>query len=443
MKCFAPPLPVLDAQEDDQYEMIDEDTEIDEMEEFVADDEDVAVVDEDIEEYIEDEEEPVVADSERVVDDDAGEYYNCEQKMDDAGNVVFNAIYPEDFDTIDFGIDYTMYSERYPFEMQCKVSGEDGGIHFIAMSPKQFWYKLSETGKTRSNERDPSYYMSFYVYGGAKAYCEEILKMSYPKGKYECVSEKEISPQMTESIKKLSEEQEKKLFTDIGDYAHVGEGTTYANMDAEYGAYVYEYEITTKDKELVFDKFYISVVSNNLYYANETYNDRGTVTEWYILNFCVMEAGNEDLYDDYSNAFDVFAQNAVPTEKYMKLSQLYGEEIGESIRAKRAVDPLTIDMLKEYSKEAQSGYKLDNFNTMVMDVLKGMGTQSFTGNNITVRTNSDIKVVFVDEQSGKLFMSPEANEYPGDAFEELVSTGDPAGEPAADSDDVVEADSEE
>ena len=40
-------------------------------------------------------------------------------------------------------------------------------------------------------------------------------------------------------------------------------------------------------------------------------------------------------------------------------------------------------------------------------------------------------------------MSPEANEYPGDAFEELVSTGAPAGEPAADSDDVVEADSEE
>ncbi len=394
-------------------ETIEEELEISEEDAQSAVSDDVAE-----QEIIEEEpEEPAT----RTVNDAKGDYYDISNKTDDADNVILQVITPEDFTNIDFTIDYDVCSTRYPFGMMCVASDEEGGIQFLYMAPKQLWYKLSETGKTRSNERDPSYYMSFYEYGGAKSYIESMLKASYPKGKYECVSEKEISPEVTDSLKSLSDAQTSKLFNDIGDYAHVGDETTYANMDAEFSAYVYEYEITTSDKQLVFDKFYVPIMSNNLYYANEKYNDRGTVTEWYILGFCVMEAGNEDLYEDYEKAFDIFAQNAIPSEMYMKLNQIYGEEIGESIKAKRAVEPMTLETLKDYTKQASNGYELDAFNKSVLDVLGKIGPKSFTDGSTTIHTGSDINTVYVDKEDNKLFVSTEADEYPGDTYTELTA----------------------
>lgn len=386
-----------------------------------------------IEELIDDLEEQAADDegSGRSVNDAKGYYYNIMECKDDAGNVVLNAVYPEDFDTADFSIGYDSYSTRYPFKMQFVASGEEGGVQFLYMSPSQLWYKNSETGKTRSDERDPKYYMSFYKYGGAKEYIENMLKASYPKAKLSCVNESEISATVSENISNLSSKKSKTLFKVDGDYAHVGEGTTYANMDAEYSALVYEYEITTTDKQMVFDKFYVPVISNNLYYANETYNDRGTVTEWYVLGFVVMEAGNEDYYEDYSEAFDMFVMNAIPTENFMKLNQLYSEEILESVKADRAVDPLTEEMLKEYTKQAKSSYKLDDFNEDVMKVLGSTGESIFRGDGTVLHAGKDIKIAFIDKAMGKLFISPEADEYPGDDYTELVGNGNDGEEDSA------------
>ena len=393
---------------------------------------------EETEESNEEEAEEEAEDAPRVVSDANGDYYDYSERLDDAGDVIFEAIYPEDFDNINEYIEYDRFSDRYPIRYQFVASGEDGGIQFVYISPEQYWYKLSETGKTRSNERDPSYYMSFYQYGGAKKYIEDILKASYPKGKYECTNEKEISSLATAGTKELADYKSDKLSFNIGDYAHIGEGTTYANMDSEYSALVYDYEIVTKDKQIVFDRFYVPVIANNLYYANETYNDRGTVTEWYILAFVVMEAGNEDLFDDYSDAFDIFAVNAVPTERFMKINQIYAEEIKESVAAKRAVDPMTEDMLATYSKESESGYSLDEFNKMVLDILNKAGGKIFEAGDTKIRTGKDINVAFLDKEIGKLYVSKDASEYPGDEFTELSLGWENQSE-----DTIVEAASEE
>lgn len=418
---------VVDEEETDEYDDSEEDTDVEDDSEDI---EDEMSEDEDAEE-----------ETERIIKDDNGRYYRVLPQVDDNNNVVFNAVIPEDFTDPVFAIDYEKYSTRYPIGMQCQTGLEDGTLSFIYISPQQMWYKNSETGRTRSNERDPAYYMTFLSYDGPKSYVEAILKESYPKAKFELTDEQEISESALANIEKLSDMKNAELFGDIDDYAHVGEDATYANMDANFSVGVYQYEITMPDKQVVFDKFYVPMISNDLYYASEKYNDRGTVTEWYILAFVCMEAGNEDLFDDYSEDFDVFMANAVPTEKFMYISQLYAEDIVECIDSDKKIVPLTKEMLKGYSRKADDKIKLDDFNKCVYRVLTGSGSNKCYGNNIDVFAPEKYCVAFYSEDNGKLFISSESDEYPGEDYTEIeVSQSD--GDDSMSNDDADDDDSE-
>lgn len=371
---------------------------------------------EEVEEAKQDDEE---IDPNRPIKDDNGRYYNYIAETDDAGNVIFNAVYPEDFDTVDFSVDYGKYSTKYPISMNFVVSGEDNSIRFLYMSPQQLWYKNSETGKSRSNEKDLSYYMSYYTYNGAEGYIEDMLAESYPKAKIELVNKIEPNETEEKAISELSKAKTKSLFKVTDDYAHIGSDTTYANMEAEYSACVYEYEITTTDKQIVFDKFYVPLIANNLYYASDSANDRGTVTEWYMLAFVAVEAGNEDLYDDYADDFDVFVANCVPTDTFMYINQLYGKEVTDAIDSLRSPDALTKELLDDYTKEAKKGIKLNDFNESVMKTLASFGGKTFSSDGTTIYGKPSDAVAFVSADKGKAFISGTEDEYPGSEYKEL------------------------
>lgn len=363
------------------------------------------------------EEEPAA----KAIKDTKGHYYNYVSEADEAGNVVLNVLYPEDFDTVDFAVSYDKFSNRFPLEMTFSASGEDGGVQFLYMSPRQLWHKESETGKSYANNKIADYYMTFYKYDGAKGYIEAMLKESYPKAKIECVNEAEISTKATEGIEALSASKKKDLFERIKyyDYANIGRGTTYAIMEeAEYSANIYEYEITTTDKQVIFDKFYVPVIANKLYYANEDNNDRGNITEWYYLAFAVMEAGNEDLYDDYSADFDVFVDNCVPTETFMKINQQYSDEINTFVAAKRTVEPITNEQLEEYA--SNTSCKLNDFNASVLNVLRAQSGASYANDKVNVNVPDKIKVGFINKDANKIFLSEGADEYPGESYDELT-----------------------
>jgi len=389
-----------------------------------------AQVDESADELVEEKEEEAVepeetqgddtADtSDKTVKDEKGLYYNYAQEKDDAGNVILNVIYPEDFDTVDFTVDYGKYSTKFPISMRFVASDKEESVRFLYMSPQQLWYKNSETGKSRDNERDLSYYMSYYTYEDAKKYIEDMLLESYPKAKINLVSEEEFTPEATAAVETMAKARSKYLFGNIGDYAHIGTDTTYANMDSSYSAMVYQYEITTKDKQMVFDKFYVPVVANNLYYASDKANDRGTVTEWYCLAFFALEAGNEDMFEDYEEDFNVFMTNCVPTETFMYINQLYGRDIVDAIDSNRAADVLTAQMLKEYTDMAKKEIKLNDFNKNVMNVLNATSSNTFTKDAVVIRTSDDFKVAYVDEKDEKAYISESEDDFPGDGYAEL------------------------
>ena len=385
-----------------------------------------------IAEDTEEEEEPEASD--RPVKDDKGTYYDYVEETDDAGNVVFTALVPEDLTKREFYKNYEEYCDRYPFNVNFTASTEDNAVRFTYLSPKRLWYKLSETGKGRSNESDITHYRTYFKYEGDRSYLDPLLQQSYPGAKFEVKNEYDVSEETLSKLEELAKSKNKELFGDIGDYAHIGENTSYANMDYEFSAKVYEYEITLKDKNMLFCKYYVPSMALNLSYANGDTNDRGTITEWYNFAIVCLESGNEDERDDYAEAFDVFIANALPTDLFMFINESYSEEIKKAVAEEGEPEPLDESRLKKYGSLYKSDTKLDDFDSKVMEILRSPGKTTFKGESATVYSSDKTKAAFFDGNKKKVYLTPSRNEYPGDSFEELIGDAPPDADADADAD---------
>ncbi len=374
----------------------------------------------------------------REVKDGKGTYYDYVTEADEAGNVILTTLLPKELSVRELYTDYEVYDDRYPFSVNFTASDEDNAVRFTYLSPKRLWYKVSETGKGRSDEMDMTNYMTYFKYDGDKSYLEPLLKQSYPGAKLEIVNEYDISPMAVSRIEELAKAKNKELFGDIGDYARIGENTTYANMDYESSAKVYEYEITLKDKNILYCKYYIPSMALNLMYANSDSNDRGNITEWYNLAILCLETGNIDDYDDYSEAFDIFIANTIPTDMFMYISESYGKEILKAVEEGTSADPLDKVKLAKYGSEYSAGYEPDEFDAGVLGVLRATTGTSFSGGDVTLYAGKGCKVAYLDKAAGRVFFSPAEDEYPGDEYEELTASDTNSPEDAAEETEETE-----
>lgn len=392
--------------------------------EVAAPEEEIAQTDEQSEEAVEPAPEPEptptpAPESDKKVKDDKGVYYDYVTESDDAGNVIFTALVPEDLKEREFFKDTEGYCDRYPFTMSYTAATPENDVRFTYLSPRKFWYKLSDTGKGRSDERDLTHYMTYFAYENDRSYLEAVLSQSYPGAKFEIVDEYEVSPDVTEKLDELGKAKKKELKGDIGDYAYIGDNTSYMFMNYEVSAKVYEYEITLKDKDMLFCKYYVPSMAHNLTYANGDTDDRGTVTEWYNFALICFETGNEDEFDDYEAAFDVFVDNALPTNLFMFINETYCKDIKKGIADNEDVDPLDKSLLEKIGKGYKPDTKLDDFDAAVMDILRSAGPGCFSDQKVTVYTPESDKIAFYSEEKSKVFLSPEEDEYPGDAYVQL------------------------
>ena len=55
----------------------------------------------------------------------------------------------------------------------------------------------------------------------------------------------------------------------------------------------------------------------------------------------------------------------------------------------------------------------------MLGVLRSAGDVAFSGANDTLYSTKSNKVAFLDKEAGRVFFSPEEDEYPGDEYEEL------------------------
>lgn len=359
---------------------------------------------------------------EKEVKDDAGSYYMCTPEYDAGGNHIFTAVYPEDVAQLSFNLDTEKYSEQFPENIVFTAANADETVTFTYMSPQQLWYKKSDKGHSRTNERDPQYYMSFYKYEDAKTYLEALIKASYPKArKIEMVSETEASGELTQALSDFSDSRKDYFLNDkIGDYAHLGKDTEYAsNGVATFSAEIFEYQITGADKEILYCKYYVPVISNTLLYATESAGDMGSITEWYVLCVCGFETGNDILYEDYQPAFEMFCANAAPTREFFYTNYCYGKEIAESIEAEIEPEPLDDNKLKEYAGKYKADTDLGDIREGICSFLNLYAGKTFSSDDMTISAPDDVAIAYYDKEAGKIFVSPDETEYPGAAYEEL------------------------
>lgn len=356
----------------------------------------------------------------RVVKDTKGSYLRYVTEVDAAENKVFNAVYPEDFTDANFSITYNLFSNRFPMQINFSAEGEDGAVHFAYMSPRQFWQKQSKTAQSFSNNLREDVYMTYYEYTGAQGYVETIIKESYGNVKIKLVSEEEYSPEATEAVKAFAEAENKLLAKRMkhSDYAYIGEDTEYeVQEEYEYSANVYEYVITTSEKKDLYLKFYVPVVANKANYYSEKYSDKGVITEWYCLAFVVMEAGNDEIYDDYRDDFNIFIDNCVPTDTFMKINQLYCDEIDDYISENETVKEVTRKELEEYGAEEE--FEMYEFYALTQNALRSVAGSYFEADDLGLYFSKDAKVAFLSADNGKIYVSEAADEYPGEQYADM------------------------
>lgn len=361
------------------------------------------------------------ATSNREVKDEAGSYYVCVPQADVAGNHVFTAIYPEDINQITFTVDTEVYSTQFPEVIYEVVSNEDNSVRFTYMSSQQLWYQKSEKGNSKSDIIDIDHYMSFYKYEDAQTYIEALIKQGYPKAKkIELVGQSSPSEAVEQSIQALSQKRQDFFQNEkFGDYARMGEDAEYATMGSACSAQIFEYQITDNDKNVIFCKYYVPIVSSDLMYSTEIGGDMGTITEWYPLCVCGFEAGNDFDYEDYVPAFDLFCANAVPSRLFFYTNASYQEVIEKAIAVPADPEPLNETMLKAYGTAYKDDSSIGDVREEIYNFLCSYGSKTFSSADMTIRACDDIAVAFYDKENNKLFVSPDETEYPGDSYIEL------------------------
>lgn len=364
-------------------------------------------------------EEPVVSD--REIKDNDGRYYNVGELRDLAGNVVFTTVYPEDFNELAANINYGIYSTKYPESITYIVGNEDGNVQMTYMSPQHYWYRKSDKGKSRTNERDVYDYMQFLTYKGADGYIDALIKQSYTDIKgFKLIDKEEFSSNITSKLEEVSKDHTMELTGEIGDYAKVASDTVYAAMEAEFESYIYHYQATSRHGNTIYMDFYVPVIANKLGYASEEDADKGEITEWVIPQFVAFEAGNEELYNYYKDAFTMFIYNSKPTEEFLYLCKAYSDELEDDIAKGVESETLSGDKLQSLISGYQSGADLGRFGNGIASFINtNPNTCSvFDGDKVIIGGN-DSKVAFFSEEKEKVFISPTEDEYPGSEYVDL------------------------
>lgn len=406
-----------------------------------------AVEEEPVEEYSEEPaeeivEEPVI--DNREIKDSEGRYYNYGTVTDMAGNVVFSTIYPEDFIENASNINYEIYSTKYPESITYIVGNEDGNVQMTYMSPQHFWYRKSDKGKSRTNERDVFDYMQFLKYDGAQGYIEALIKQSYTDIKgFQFIDKEELSPEVTAKIAEISADHTQELTGEIGDYAKVASDTVYAAMEAEYEACIYHYQATSRQGNTFYMDFYVPVIANKLGYASELDSDKGEITEWIIPEFAAFEAGNEELYNYYIDEFKMFVYNSKPTEEFLYLNKAYSDKLEEAIASGGEIPALTADLLGELHGGYAAESDLSRFGNGIRSFINTRpAVCAYFDGDRAITAGNAAKVAFFSGEKNKVFISNAGDEYPGSEYVDLLYHEPSASEPAPESSEAAESSDE-
>ncbi|MCR5002607.1 MAG: hypothetical protein K6A71_12545 [Lachnospiraceae bacterium] len=354
------------------------------------------------------------------VKDENGAYYKYVTLKDEAGNDMFTAVYPEDLSDVEVSVDCSRNSCKYPAVLSFVATNEDNTTQLTFTSPQHYQYIAGSGFSPEEIQENVKGCVSYYNFRGVESYLNEIIKQAYPTAKKIEALDEKSEESSSERLDKIVELYDVDKTDGLAKMFGLPEGTSFSHADTYKSDRIYNYRVITKEDHAVTCRFYVPVfcVTYDFDYEDEETQMNGQLLDCYILTVSSFEAGSDDLYDWYEDAFSMFINNYSLSEGFMNGVDAYAEDINASIDEGRIPAIIGKDDFGSLVKE--SG-KAGTFSTAVRDFLsdKKDATKSFEADDYTINTGDSIVQVYFDPDRELLFTTGDETEYPGDEFIEF------------------------
>ncbi|MCR4807305.1 MAG: hypothetical protein K5857_06480 [Lachnospiraceae bacterium] len=354
----------------------------------------------------------------REVKDDYGTYYKYVTLKDDAGNDLFTALYPEDLSGVELKVDCARNSQVFPAVMSFVVTNEENTTQLTFTSPQHYQY-IAGTGISPAQlQANVGGCVSFYDFKSVEDYLKEIIKQAYPTAKKIEAMDEASDPVSSPGLDKIVEIYDKDINNRLADMFGLPSDTQFSHVSTYKSDRILNYRIVTKEDHAVTCRFYVPVFCEVFDFSNPEQEMSGSVSDCYILTVSSFEAGSDELYDWYEDAFSLFVNNMAMSEGFINGVDNYAGDIGDSI--KNGISPSVIDNAA-FSELVKGAPAADEFDMAVRDFLSSGkdSVKTFKDDTYSINTSDNIKQVFFDPERELLFATGEEDEYPGDEYREL------------------------
>ena len=333
----------------------------------------------------------------RDVKDDTGTYYKYTTVKDDAGNELFYAVYPEDLSDVEHTIDKERESQLFPSVFSFVATNEDNTTQLTYTSPQHYQYIVGDNLSQVDIQERLNGKISFYNFTSVENYLKEIVGQAYPTAKkIETLADEEASKEASDKLDEVVSIYEKDAEKHLAKLFGLSDQTTFSLTDTYKSAKIFNYRILTSEDHAVSCKFYVPVFCEYYDYEDPEEEISGQLLDCYIMAVVSFEAGSDELYDWYEDAFDMFVNNTKLYDGFFKAENLPGEG-----------DP--------------AGGICSFLNTPPTSV------KSFKADKYTVNSGAQIEQIYLDPDRELIYATRDKEEYPGDTFTELTAGSDNEG----------------
>lgn len=354
----------------------------------------------------------------RQVKDENGTYYKYVTLKDEAGNDMFTAVYPEDLSDVDISLDLERDSVRFPAVLSFVATNDDNTTQLTFTSPQHYQY-IQGTGFSPTEVQEKLMgCISFYDFSDVESYLSEIIKQAYPTAKKIEALDEASGPVSSEKMDKLIDIYDVDKTDGLAELFGLPDGTAFTHTDTYKSDKIFNYRILTKEDHAVTCNFYVPVFCVKYDFSNPELEMEGSVSDCYILTVSSFEAGSDELYDWYEDAFSLFVNNLKVSDSFFNGTCAYASKIKGDIKDGKI--PAILGK-NEFSDLVKSSTQGDAFTKGVCDFLSQNkdGAKTYKAEEYTINTNDSIVQVYLNPEKELLFTTGDESEYPGDDYIEF------------------------
>lgn len=354
----------------------------------------------------------------RKVKDENGAYYKYTVLKDESGNDMFTAVYPEDLSNVEVSVDLERESLKYPAVLSFVATNDDNTTQLTFTSPQHYQYIQGTGFSPEEVQENLGGCISFYDFTDVETYLAEIVRQAYPNAKKIEPLDEAAAPGSSAGLDKVvsiyNESDTGKLAGMFG----LPETTSFTHTGTYKSDKIFNYRILTKEDHAVSCKFYVPVFCVSYDFSDDDAGISGSLSDCYILTVSSFEAGSDELYDWYEDAFSLFVNNFSLSEGFLAGNDSYAskmkEEIGNGQIPRIMAKPEFADLVKAGSGTGELSKGIYEFLSLKKDA-----TKTFKSDDHAINTGDSIVQVYFDPDRELLFTTGDETEYPGDEFLEF------------------------